>query len=154
MDNCSYTMASFKIFGVVNEQETYYCHDIAQKIADYSTQSISIEFAALLQVDYLNKVEELKKLLATSLIHYNKNHIVVHNNSLVGDVNDFIEFSRSVYEIEPDGMNTIVCNRNVRERTYEQMSERGRPIVYLEFIQKATHRDEVAGEWGKVFIEL
>lgn len=145
-------MATFKVYGVVHEQETYYCHDIAQKIADYSTQPIDIEFSALLQVDFLNKLEELKKIVPTSLIHYNKNHIVLHNNKVVGDVNDFIEFSRNSYEIEPDGMNTIVCNRNVREGTFQQMSERGRPIVFLEFIGKGAQANE--GDWGKVYIEL
>lgn len=147
-------MSTFKVFGVVHEQETYYCHDIALKIADYSTQSITVEFAALLQVDYLNKLEELKKVVSTSLIHYNRNHIVVFNNTVVGDVEAFLEYSRSVFDIEPDGMNTIVCNRNVREGTYEQMSQRGRPIVFLEFINKSAQRDDAAGLWGKVYIEL
>ena len=147
-------MSNFKIYGVVNEANTYYCQEIAQKIADYSTQSISIEFHAILQVDYLIKLEEIKKTLNVSLIHYNKNHIVLRNNQFIGDVYAFQEFSRSEFEIEPDGMNQIICNRNVREGTFQIMTNRGRPVVFLEFVDKAAPHNETSPEFGRIYIEL
>lgn len=79
---------------------------------------------------------------------------MLHNNQVVGNVNAFLDFSLNEYGIEPDGMNSIVCNRNVREGTYQMMTDRGRPIVFLEFVPKSPVKGEDTSQLGRVYIEL
>ncbi len=114
-----------------------------------------MEFSATLEVDYLIKLMEIRKTTETSLIHYRSGVIVVQNKQVIGDHKAFCEFAMAEYDIaDAEVTNTIVANRLLRENTYRGMQDRGRPVVFIEFVNKSGTKAADNLDYGKVYIEL
>ncbi len=125
-----------------------------QKIAAINP-NVEINFTTSLEVDFFIQLEQFKKTTKESLLHYKKNYIVLRNNLVVGDHAAFITLARDEFNIEDaEVTNTIVGNRLVREGTFRLMAERGRPLVFVEFVNKSATKPAEARDYGKVYIEL
>ena len=88
------------------------------------------------------------------LMHHKHNHLVLRNGEVVGGAKAFIELAQTEYNIaDAEVANTIVYNRLVRETSAKMLSERGRPIVYLEFADAGSKPSD-AIKLGVIQIEL
>lgn len=148
-------MISFTIFGSVHDSATFFCEALVKRMTEVDSGSQLGEFNVMFEVEFLVKLEELKK--AMSLCLSNKTtHLVLKNNQLLGDMNSLIELAKSEpYNIDDaEAFNTIVYNRSVRELSYTLMSERGRPVVYFDFIDATGGKTGDSLHFGKVHVEL
>ena len=113
----------------------------------------------MFEVEFLVKLEELKKEFPTApLNYYKKLHVVIKDSGrkggpeLVGDMDAFAAFALTEFNIDnAEAFNTVLYNRQVREISYSMMSERGRPIVFLELLDTDS-KDPM--QLGTLFIEL
>eukprot|EP00597_Dinobryon_sp_UTEXLB2267_P009098 CAMPEP_0170092058 /NCGR_PEP_ID=MMETSP0019_2-20121128/25500_1 /TAXON_ID=98059 /ORGANISM="Dinobryon sp., Strain UTEXLB2267" /LENGTH=248 /DNA_ID=CAMNT_0010312257 /DNA_START=14 /DNA_END=757 /DNA_ORIENTATION=+ len=145
----------FKILGTVNDSDTYFCNYLANRIAS-SVEDVKIDFSAEFEVDYLLKIEAFKRgPLGSKFMHHKALHFVFRNDVPIGDINAFIELAGNVYNLEdPQISNTILFNRSVREDTYQLMATNKRPIVYMQFIDKAIGNRSPPLIFETIYIEL
>lgn len=118
-------------------------------------KDVEYEFKYFFEVDFLSCLLDLKKNEFPSLSILNKTLIVIKDQVILQNIEEFIKISKDDYQVEDaDVNNTIVFNRLVREETYRMQLERKRPIVFLEFTDKSPLKFSDTIPLGKVFIEL
>lgn len=154
-------MSTITILGSVSEPDTFFCESLAKRIKEQDN-SISINFTALFETDYLSKIDILKQKFgakSTSIFHHEGFHIVlldVHtgNPKYIGDIAKLIDYANSKGVPNASTCNTVLFNRGVREETYKiaMPMDKIHPIVYLQFEDVGGGRNAI--ELGKVFIEL
>eukprot|EP01036_Dinobryon_divergens_P034295 gene34295-44298_t len=128
-------MTVFKIIGTVNDSDSYFCHYLANRLAT-SVGDVQIDFSVFFEVEFLLKLEELKR-------------------GPLGDINAFIDLAGNEYNLEdPQIANTILFHRSVREDTYQMMASSTRPIVYIQFMETASGSRNQPLTFDPIFIQL
>lgn len=114
-----------------------------------------MDFKCFLEVDYWGKLDELRDKGHPNLMHYNNTHLVLRDNTILGDIQALLRIAQSEYAIEDaEVANTIVFNRLVRETSYEAFKIFTNPLLTIQFeAQNGTSETDVE-DLGTITIEL
>ena len=121
-----------------------------------SVEDVQIDFSVFFEVEFLLKLEELKRgPLGPTFTHHTALHYVFRNDSPIGDINAFIDLAGNEYNLEdPQIANTILFHRSVREDTYQMMASSTRPIVFIQFMETASGSRNQPLTFDPIFIQL
>jgi len=148
-------MTTFQIFGTVNDSDTHFCEYLAKRISGTSEEDIKVESSILLEIDYLVKLEEMRKVYGGFLFTYNKGHVVLRNKSIVGDIKQLINIAKTEYNIEDAEIsNSVIIYRLIREETSKLLAQRKRTIVFFDLMDSSPVKSSELLEFGKIYIEL
>lgn len=104
------------------------------------------------EVDFKTKVYDLKDRIDPLLMHYASTHIILLDETVVGDINDFVVLARDTYNIQDaEVANTVLYNRDVRESTFKLIQDGGNPIYTISFAVEGARGLE---DLGTIHIEL
>lgn len=89
-----------------------------------------------------------------NLQYYENTHIVLRNNEVVGDVEQFIQLAKTEYNVDADTANTVILNRQVREGTFGRMRDNENTVVQIQFSIQDTKRLTEFEVLGSIYVEL
>ena len=144
-----------EVFGVNHDPNTFFCHDLAQKIGriirceepssadsgeeckgDESKEEAAttrqkdeceVIFQSFLELDYIKKLRNLQKDVGGAFYHHRDTETVIIDGKLIGGKAKFCEYSRS-NNLVVEGVesgNDVVHNRLAREGFMASVLERG-----------------------------
>jgi cyclophilin family peptidyl-prolyl cis-trans isomerase len=163
-----------EVYGTNSEPDTFYCHEIANKIASVlrgetnskgepitdasvTPQSVEVVFQSYLEIDYIKKLKLLQKEYGGLTYHHHANQIAVVDGKYVGDKEKFVAYAKKNGYLGEGAefCNDVINNRLAREEFVASVAARGnRPMVYMEFADGSKFVDETTPVYGKIVIEL
>lgn len=130
---------SFYVIGASNDEDTYFCHHLAKRIAKIAPH-ITVEFELLLEIDYSIKLKKLTETVGRDLYTHKATHLVLRNgNTYVGGAMAMISIAKNEFGIaDAEIANNIVFNRMCKDETLRLLAELGNPCVYIQFGEDPT----------------
>lgn len=152
------TGSSLVVIGASHDSALFHCKHIAERIAE--GRHITVEFSALLEIDFMVKLADLKRKHGGNFnsIPVSSTHCVYTNQhgklECIGEMKALVEYATNMYELEdPSSGNTAHFEHAARIETSKILQSTGNPVVYVDFIDGGK-RTAKSPEYGKVIIEL
>lgn len=117
--------------------------------------TVSMEFEAVLEIDFQTYIESLRKDIPGDLYGYAHSHIVLRDGKFIGSLMEFVDITIGDYGIEDAEIaNTMQFQREAKEKSMDAIKATGHPAVYLELFQASEVEGEEDFPCGKIVIEL
>jgi hypothetical protein len=108
----------------------------------------------MFESDYLAKMDELRTQGFPDMLHYQDPQFVLRDKEILTNA-QAIAIAKGEFEIEDaETYNTVIYNRNMREKTFEMMLQLGNPIIFMRFGVEDPRRPKDFEDLGQVEIEL
>ena len=134
-------------------------HIISDLAKALGSHDIDCKVTLLLEVEYLQKLKELRLSLGNALQTYPYTHVIFLDETLVGSFASFLSMAKSKFNVNFD--ESIYSRKYLDEATSETeriLSKNGLPCVFLSFSSMTSSGSRGvpsdAIQYGKVIIEL
>jgi len=143
-------MSTFTIFGATYDAELYFSHHVAKRISEKSPD-ICTEFTAMLEIDYLNRIKELRLEKGGNFYGFNQNYCVMRDGLLLGTLKDLVNIAVKEFGIvDAEIANETMFGRMSNEETTKAVRALKHSVVFLEIYKEETY----PGMLGTLIIEL
>lgn len=153
---------SFTVLGSGHDANIFLAKHIAQRLEE--SHKIGFTFTAVLEIDYLMKLKELRlkhggkfhaMASSTHCVYFTQTSSKGDHVECIGEVADFITLAKEKYGMEDaDKANTSGHELLARQTNSQLLVATGHAIVFLDFIDGAPIRTARSPEYGNVVIEL